>query len=68
MLKCLLTFPPCTIYFDFQLVQKLGWKGKGGRFDILPWLLQANGEDPVLYSVPEHLVLEVQIEHPRYAV
>ena len=49
----------------FQICQKLGWKGKGTRFDILPLLLQANGHDPEMFEIPSDLVLEVPIKHPK---
>lgn len=56
---------PVNLEFT-QICEKLGWKGKGGRFDVLPWVLQANGQDPEVYDVPEELILEVQIKHPTY--
>uniref|UniRef100_A0A4W6EAU0 nitric-oxide synthase (NADPH) n=1 Tax=Lates calcarifer TaxID=8187 RepID=A0A4W6EAU0_LATCA len=37
-----------------------------GRFDVLPLLLQANGNDPELFEIPEDLILEVPITHPKY--
>ncbi|XP_076364142.1 nitric oxide synthase, salivary gland-like [Tachypleus tridentatus] len=46
--------------------QRLGWKGKGGRFDILPWIFSAPGEGPKFYDIPDELVLTVKLEHPRY--
>ncbi|XP_053569238.1 nitric oxide synthase, endothelial isoform X2 [Bombina bombina] len=49
-----------------ELCVQLGWKPKGGRFDVLPLLLQANGEDPKLYEIPPDLVLEVPLRHPTY--
>jgi len=48
-----------------KICQRLGWKGKGTRFDVLPLVLQANGEDPDLYEIPEDLILEVNIRHPE---
>jgi len=48
-----------------KVCEQLGWKGKGRPFDVLPLVLQANGRDPVLYDLPEELVLEVQLRHPR---
>lgn len=44
---------------------KLGWKAPKGRFDVLPLLLQASGNDPELFEIPEDLVLEVPITHPK---
>uniref|UniRef100_A0A8C4TCU9 Nitric oxide synthase n=1 Tax=Erpetoichthys calabaricus TaxID=27687 RepID=A0A8C4TCU9_ERPCA len=43
-----------------------GWKAPYGRFDVLPLLLQANGNDPELFEIPADLVLEVPIQHPRF--
>lgn len=42
-----------------------GWKPPRGRFDVLPLLLQANGNDPELFQIPPELVLEVPIRHPK---
>ena len=47
-----------------QVCQKLGWKGKNGRFDITPLVLQARGGKPEIYTLPEELRLEVDITHP----
>ncbi|XP_053135368.1 nitric oxide synthase, brain isoform X4 [Hemicordylus capensis] len=44
-----------------------GWKAPRGRFDVLPLLLQANGNDPELFEIPPELVLEVPIRHPKFA-
>ncbi|KAL3869039.1 hypothetical protein ACJMK2_041766 [Sinanodonta woodiana] len=55
------------IYVEFtELCQKLGWKGKNGRFDILPLVLQANEGDPELFQIPPDLVMEVNLKHPRF--
>ncbi|XP_019362213.1 PREDICTED: nitric oxide synthase, brain isoform X1 [Gavialis gangeticus] len=43
-----------------------GWKAPRGRFDVLPLLLQANGNDPELFEIPPELVLEVPIRHPKF--
>jgi nitric-oxide synthase len=44
---------------------QLGWKPQYGLFDVLPLVLQVNGEDPDLYEIPPHLILEVSMEHPQ---
>ncbi|XP_042297702.1 nitric oxide synthase, brain isoform X1 [Sceloporus undulatus] len=44
-----------------------GWKAPRGRFDVLPLLLQANGNDPELFEIPPELVLEIPIRHPKFA-
>ncbi|XP_052798530.1 nitric oxide synthase-like protein [Mya arenaria] len=49
-----------------QVCQKLGWKGKGTRFDVLPLVLQANGHDPELFEIPPELILEVHFKHPKF--
>ncbi len=51
--------------FLLQLCISLGWKPKYGRFDVLPLVLQANGQDPELFEIPPHLAQTVKIKHPR---
>ncbi|XP_078277885.1 nitric oxide synthase 1 [Rhinoraja longicauda] len=52
---------------DFtEVCMQQGWKGPKGRFDILPLLLQANGNDPERFEIPPELILEVPIRHPRF--
>uniref|UniRef100_G3PM77 Nitric oxide synthase n=1 Tax=Gasterosteus aculeatus aculeatus TaxID=481459 RepID=G3PM77_GASAC len=56
---------PANVEFT-EICMKLGWKAPKGRFDVLPLLLQASGNDPELFEIPEDLVLEVPITHPKY--
>ncbi|XP_073523877.1 nitric oxide synthase, inducible [Phyllobates terribilis] len=56
---------PASIEFT-ELCIQLGWKPKYERFEILPLVLQANGEDPELFELPKDLVSEVVIEHPKF--
>ncbi|KAI1285722.1 Nitric oxide synthase, inducible [Halotydeus destructor] len=49
-----------------RICEKLGWKGSGGQFDVLPLILSAPGEGAQLYEIPKELVLEVEFEHPKY--
>ncbi|ETE61210.1 Nitric oxide synthase, inducible, partial [Ophiophagus hannah] len=58
---CLLPFFPFS-----QLCIQLGWRAKYGCFDVLPLVLQADGQDPELFELPPELVLEVSMEHPTY--
>lgn len=52
---------------DFtEICQKLGWRGKGTRFDVLPMVLSANGGPPELFPLPDDLVMRVKIKHPRF--
>ncbi|XP_076850942.1 nitric oxide synthase, inducible-like isoform X2 [Brachyhypopomus gauderio] len=56
---------PANVEFTEICIQ-LGWTPKFGQFDVVPLVLQANGEDPELFEIPPELVLEVQMEHPHY--
>lgn len=49
-----------------MVCERLGWKGKGTRFDILPLVLQANGAEPEVFELPKELIIEVNLTHPRY--
>lgn len=57
--------PSTQPLFSLQICIQQGWKAPYGRFDILPLLLQANGNDPELFEIPPELVLEVPIRHPK---
>eukprot|EP00794_Sanderia_malayensis_P014272 gene14272-15759_t len=49
-----------------KICERLGWKGPGGRFDVLPLVLEPV-EGPVEYfDIPEELALQVDIKHPEY--
>lgn len=48
-----------------KLCQRLGWKGAGTRFDVLPLVLQFGEREPQIFEIPAHLVLEVTITHPQ---
>ncbi|KAM4701870.1 nitric oxide synthase, inducible [Discoglossus pictus] len=56
---------PASVEFT-ELCVQLGWRPKYERFEILPLILQANGEDPELFELPPDLILEVTMEHPKY--
>ncbi|KAJ8300595.1 hypothetical protein KUTeg_022114 [Tegillarca granosa] len=56
---------PISVEFT-EVCQKLGWKGKGTMFDLLPLVLQINGNDPEVFDLPEDIILEVSLKHPRY--
>uniref|UniRef100_A0A8C5LQZ2 Nitric oxide synthase n=1 Tax=Leptobrachium leishanense TaxID=445787 RepID=A0A8C5LQZ2_9ANUR len=43
-----------------------GWKAPRGRFDVLPLVLQADGNDPELFEIPPEMIMEVQIRHPKF--
>ncbi|XP_068011019.1 nitric oxide synthase, inducible [Melanerpes formicivorus] len=56
---------PASLEFT-QLCIELGWKPKHGHFDVLPLVLQADGQDPEIFEIPPEIVLEVPLEHPKY--
>ncbi len=49
----------------FQICEALGWSGEGGRFDVLPLVLQAAGKQPEWFEIPPELILEVDLTHPK---
>lgn len=48
-----------------ELAQAHGWPGGGGRFDILPLIVQMPGEHPRMFELPADVVLEVPLTHPE---
>lgn len=46
--------------------KELGWDGEGTHFDVLPLVIQVNGEEPKWYEIPKEKVLEVPIRHPLH--
>jgi nitric-oxide synthase len=49
-----------------EAIQKLGWTGGHGRFDVLPLVIQLPGRAPRLFELPTASVLEVPLSHPRF--
>jgi nitric-oxide synthase len=47
-----------------DLAISLGWRPRGGRFDVLPLVVQMPGEGPRLFELPDDVVVEVDIQHP----
>ncbi len=43
---------------------ELGWEGEGTNFDILPLVIQIDGQDPKWFAIPEDKVLRVPLTHP----
>ncbi|XP_042218772.1 nitric oxide synthase-like protein isoform X3 [Homarus americanus] len=56
---------PINVEFT-EVCQRLGWKGEGTRWDVLPLVLSAHGHDPEWFDIPPELVLQVPISHPEY--
>ncbi|MFC5823769.1 nitric oxide synthase oxygenase [Nonomuraea insulae] len=49
-----------------ETARALGWRGRGGRFDVLPVVIQPGSGDPLLCNLPGDAVLEVPLAHPDY--
>ena len=56
---------PHSVAFT-RVCEELGWSGKRTPFDVLPLVVQINSEQPVCFSIPDELILEVDIHHPYY--
>ena len=44
----------------------LGWEGKKTAFDVLPLVIQREGEPASWFAIPEEKVIRVAISHPEY--
>lgn len=47
-----------------ELAMRLGWRPDGGRFEVLPLLVEVDGI-PSWHPLPAQLVLRIPIRHPR---
>ncbi|CAG5012022.1 unnamed protein product [Parnassius apollo] len=56
---------PARVEFT-EVCIKLGWKSPRTAWDILPLVLSADGRDPEVFEIPREIIMEVQIEHPRF--
>ncbi|WP_413406929.1 nitric oxide synthase oxygenase [Paenibacillus amylolyticus] len=50
-----------------KAAMSLGWQGAGSPYDVLPLIIQAQGQAPEWYVIPEEEIVEVMIEHPERA-
>lgn len=51
---------------DFtECAEKLGWRGKGSRFDVLPLIIGAKGGS-VVHELPANAILEVPLRHSDF--
>jgi len=55
---------PASIEFTREC-EKLGWRGEGTNFDILPLVIQCDDRKPKWYSLEHEDILEVPITHPE---
>ncbi|WP_084262927.1 nitric oxide synthase oxygenase [Actinomadura formosensis] len=49
-----------------RLAESLGWRGSGGRFDVLPLLVET-GEGLSAHQLPTDALKEVEIVHPEFS-
>lgn len=57
---------PHSVEFT-KVCQQLGWTSKGGRFDILPLVIQVDNRKPSFFEIPQEAVMQVSIKHPQYS-
>jgi len=48
-----------------KAAMSLGWQGAGSSYDVLPLIIQVQGQAPEWYVIPEEEIVEVMIEHPE---
>ncbi|XP_014368149.2 nitric oxide synthase [Papilio machaon] len=56
---------PARVEFT-DVCMKLGWNPPRTAWDILPLVVSADGKDPEFFDIPREIIMEVQMEHPRY--
>jgi len=49
-----------------EAVLRLGWRGRGTEYDVLPLVIQRPGHEPRLFDLPSDAVPEVRISHPEF--
>ncbi len=49
-----------------ERVEALGWRGAGGRFDVLPIVIETPDGQPRMFDLPPSAVHEVPLSHPEY--
>ncbi|MBD0690871.1 hypothetical protein BG452_32660 [Streptomyces sp. CBMA123] len=49
-----------------EAVQRLGWRGQGTEYDVLPLVIQWPGREPRFFDLPSDAVPEVRISHPDH--
>lgn len=45
---------------------KLGWRGNGGMFDVLPLVIQVENRKPRFFEIPKEYIKEVSFRHPEF--
>ncbi|SFA89187.1 nitric-oxide synthase [Cohnella sp. OV330] len=54
---------PASVGFT-RICERLGWRGEGTPFDLLPLAVQHGGKPPRLFEIPRTHALEVPLSHP----
>ncbi|MDH6579908.1 nitric oxide synthase oxygenase [Kitasatospora sp. MAP5-34] len=49
-----------------EAAQRLGWRGRGTEYDVLPLVIQYPGREPRFFDLPPDAVPEVHISHPDH--
>lgn len=49
-----------------QAAERLGWRGRGTAFDLLPLIIQVGDGPPHWFELPADAALEVPIRHPEF--
>ena len=49
-----------------EAAQRLGWRGQGTEYDVLPLIIQWPGREPRFFELPGDVVHEVRISHPDH--
>lgn len=56
---------PASLQFT-SICQRLGWKGKGTAYDMLPLVVSVNDRPPAWFELPQEVIMEVPIRHDKY--
>ncbi|MFI9272034.1 nitric oxide synthase oxygenase [Kitasatospora sp. NPDC052896] len=49
-----------------EAVRRLGWRGEGTEYDVLPLVIQWPGREPRWFDLPPDAVPEVRVSHPDH--
>lgn len=49
-----------------RVLEQLGWRARGERFELLPVAIRGAGQAPQLFDLQPEEVLEVPIQHPEF--
>ncbi|WP_082083990.1 nitric oxide synthase oxygenase [Paenibacillus beijingensis] len=55
---------PASLAFTQECI-RLGWKGEGTAFDILPLVIQIGDSEPKWFPIPPSVIVEVPLSHPE---